>query len=77
MINHFSDVDIILVEGFKDETIPKIMYHRSANQKPLFIDLFTIVIAFDESIKTNLPALNINEPSQIAEFIKSYFELTM
>ena len=53
------------------------MCHRSANQKPLFIDLFTIVIAFDESIKTNLPALNINEPSQIAEFIKSYFELTM
>ena len=75
LINHFSDVDIILIEGFKDETIPKIMCHRSANQKPLFIDQFTIAIACDESIKTNLPILNINEPSQIAEFIKNYFEL--
>jgi len=75
LINHFSDVDIILVEGFKDETIPKIMCHRSTNQKPLFIDNFTVAIACDESIKTNLPILNINEPSQIAEFIKNYFEL--
>ena len=76
LINHFSDVDIILIEGFKDETIPKIMCHRSANQKPLFIDNFTVAIACDKPIKTNLPNLNINEPSQIAEFIKSYFELT-
>ncbi|WP_334327329.1 molybdopterin-guanine dinucleotide biosynthesis protein B [Gilliamella apicola] len=75
LINHFSDVDIILVEGFKDETIPKITCHRSANQKPLFIDNFTVAIACDKPIETNLPKLNINEPSQIAEFIKSYFEL--
>ena len=75
LINHFSDVDIILIEGFKDETIPKIMCHRSANQKPLFIDNFTVAIACDKSIETNLPKFNINEPSQITEFIKSYFEL--
>ncbi|OTQ08964.1 hypothetical protein B6D11_13785, partial [Gilliamella apicola] len=75
LINHFSDVDIILIEGFKDETIPKIMCHRSANQKPLFIDNFIVAIACDESIETNLQKLNINETSQIAEFIKSYFEL--
>ena len=51
------------------------MCHRSANQKPLFIDNFTVAIACDKPIETNLPNLNINETSQIAEFIKSYFEL--
>ena len=51
------------------------MCHRSTNQKPLFIDNFIVAIACDESIETNLQKLNINETSQIAEFIKSYFEL--
>lgn len=72
LINHFSDVDIILVEGFKDEQIPKIMCHRNTIKKPLFIDNFTIAVASDEPLNTSVPVLNINEPEQIVMFINNY-----
>lgn len=72
LINHFSDVDIILVEGFKDEQIPKIMCHRNTIAKPLFIDDFTIAVASDEQLNTSVPVLDINEPEQIVNFINNY-----
>ena len=72
LINQFTDVDVILVEGFKDEQMPKIMCHREKNQKPLFIDDFTIAIASDEPLITSLPVLDINQPEQIVNFINSY-----
>ncbi|OCG35183.1 molybdopterin-guanine dinucleotide biosynthesis protein B [Gilliamella sp. Gris1-4] len=72
LINQFSDVDVILVEGFKDEQIPKIICHRSAVKKPFFIDDFTLAIASDEPLDTNVPRFDINQPIQIVEFIKSY-----
>lgn len=72
LINQFSDVDIILVEGFKDEQIPKIICHRSSVKKPFFIDDFTLAIASDEPLDAFLPILDINNPLQLIEFIKSY-----
>ncbi|MWP47935.1 molybdopterin-guanine dinucleotide biosynthesis protein B [Gilliamella sp. Pas-s27] len=72
LINQFSDVDIILVEGFKDEQIPKIICHRGCVKKPLFIDDCTLAVASDEPLDTNIPRFDINQPIQIAEFIKSY-----
>ncbi|MWN06773.1 molybdopterin-guanine dinucleotide biosynthesis protein B [Gilliamella sp. Pas-s95] len=72
LINLFSDVDIILVEGFKDEQIPKIICHRSRVQKQFFIDDFTLAIASDEPLDTNVPRFDINQPIQIVEFIKNY-----
>ncbi|MCX8649932.1 molybdopterin-guanine dinucleotide biosynthesis protein B [Gilliamella sp. B2776] len=76
LINQFSDVDIILIEGFKDEIIPKIICHRSTTEKPLFIDEFTIAVASDMPLDTALPGFDINEPIQIVEFIKSYFSIS-
>lgn len=68
--------DLILVEGFKDEAIPKILLHRKDCKSPLpAVDQFTIAIATDYPLVSKLPILNINSPNKIAAFIEEYFEL--
>ncbi|QLB20989.1 bifunctional molybdenum cofactor guanylyltransferase MobA/molybdopterin-guanine dinucleotide biosynthesis adaptor protein MobB [Vespertiliibacter pulmonis] len=67
-----NEVDLVLVEGFKQETLPKIQLHRQAlaNQgKPLpELDSFTIATATDYSLERE-NHLNINDIEQISEFI--------
>lgn len=66
--------DILLVEGFKDEPIPKILLHRQEMARPLpDIDTFTIAIATNYPISCNVPVLDINNPEQIARFIKDWW----
>lgn len=67
-----EQVDLVLVEGFKHEPIPKIQLHRKAIEKPLpALDEWTIATATDYPIeRENL--LNINEIDEIAEFVKKY-----
>jgi molybdopterin-guanine dinucleotide biosynthesis protein B len=71
---NMQDLDLILVEGFKHENIKKIELHRPDLKKPLMFpdDPNIIAIASDGEIienKDSLPALNLNEPEQIAQFI--------
>lgn len=66
--------DLILVEGFKDELIPKILLHRKEITRPLpEIDTFTIAIATDYPLSCSVPVLDINNPDQIARFIKDWW----
>lgn len=66
-------LDLILVEGFKHELIPKIEVHRVALGKPLLYpqDAQVIALATDTitAMQRPLPVLNINSVAQIAEFI--------
>lgn len=72
-----DNLDLILVEGFKPEAIPKIELYRPSLGKPLLFpeDDSIIAIATDskEKLDTTLPILNLNEAEQIAEFIISRF----
>ncbi|WP_373976626.1 molybdopterin-guanine dinucleotide biosynthesis protein B [Chitinibacter sp. SCUT-21] len=75
-ITRFAPADLVLVEGFKREPIPKIEVWRAANGKPnLFTDdPHVIAIAtVGEEIECSLPKLNLNEPSAVARFIVDYF----
>lgn len=71
-LNH-DDLDLILVEGFKPEDIPKIELTRPSLGNPFFYtkDKSIIAIATDTELpeKTSLPVLDINNPGQIADFI--------
>jgi len=77
-------LDIILVEGFKFESFPKIGIYRSG-QAPVTPDteaLFSsdpdiIAIATDKplAIKENATLLDINNIQQIAQFIMQHFSL--
>ncbi len=70
---HQEELDLILVEGFKPATIPKIEIHRpSLGHKPFYPQDDSIVaIATDTVLElaTNLPVLDLNDPRVIAEFI--------
>lgn len=72
-----TDVDLILVEGFRDEAFPKIELHRPALSKPLLYpnDTDIIAIASDQPLPTpaTLPYLDLNDPDAIAGFILSNF----
>lgn len=66
-------LDLVLVEGFKPELIPKIELHRPSLGKSLLFpeDESIIAIATDAELNqtTELPILDLNNPKQIAEFI--------
>lgn len=69
--------DLILVEGFKHEPIPKIeIIRRGVEKPPLYPkDSTFIAIASDLfEIETELPVLNLNNPSAIADFISDWMK---
>lgn len=72
-----SELDLILVEGFKAEQFPKIELHRPLLNKPLLYpnDPNIIAIASDCALETPdyLTQLDINQPEMIAAFILNQF----
>ena len=72
-----SNLDLVLVEGFKREKFPKIELHRPQLGKPLLFpsDDSIIAVATDAQLATepNIPVLDINRPDQIAGFIVKSF----
>jgi molybdopterin-guanine dinucleotide biosynthesis protein MobB len=71
-----SELDLVLVEGFRHLAFPKIELHRSALGKSFLYpdDPSIIAIASDSRIEeaTELPQLDLNDPPAIADFIRSY-----
>lgn len=63
--------DLVLVEGFKSEAIPKIEIYRPVLNKPLLAehDAHIIAVASDGAVATELPVLDLNNAAEIAEFI--------
>lgn len=65
--------DLVLVEGFKQEPIPKILLHRQGMTKPLpEIDDNVVALATDYFLETDRSLLNINQIPQIADFIENW-----
>ena len=66
-------LDLVLVEGFKHESFPKIELHRPVMQRPLFCGELTDVLAVASDrpidLPRPLPLLDLNDPAQIADFI--------
>ncbi len=79
-----TQLDLILVEGFKDESFPKIELHRpslnkQSQPKPFLYtnDKNIIAIATDETLQTerDIPQLDINNENQIVDFVLNYLQL--
>ena len=68
-------LDLVLVEGFKHEPIPKIELHRTALNKPLLFprDEHVVAVASDGGELAEdpgaLPVLSINDPDEVAAFV--------
>ncbi|MGF1691751.1 molybdopterin-guanine dinucleotide biosynthesis protein B [Photobacterium kagoshimensis] len=74
-----SKLDLVLVEGFRDQPIPKIEIHRPDYGKPFLHtqDKHIIAIASDASINPTqdlLPLLNLNDAEEIANFVMRWLK---
>lgn len=68
-----SQLDLVLVEGFRDESIAKIEIHRPEYGKPQLYPQDPYIIAFASDAPApqgcHLPQLDLNQPEQVAVFI--------
>jgi molybdopterin-guanine dinucleotide biosynthesis protein B len=76
-IARMAEVDLLLVEGFKRSTLPKLEVHREANGKaPLHPEEPAIVaIAADVRFTSPLPQFALDDYEGIAGFILAYNRL--
>ena len=70
-LSRFSDCDLVLVEGFKNEPIPKLEVHRAANGKPpIFPENQQVVaVATDTLIDTTLPIFGLDDAAAMAALV--------
>jgi molybdopterin-guanine dinucleotide biosynthesis protein MobB len=73
--NYIHDVDIVLVEGFKDNRFPKIELFRHESKHELLYTAHNnyIAIASDQSFDIGIPAFDINDVIGIADLIEDRF----
>ncbi|MBI2278223.1 MAG: molybdopterin-guanine dinucleotide biosynthesis protein B [Dechloromonas sp.] len=71
LLGRLAPCDLVLIEGFKQEPVPKLEVYRPENGKPpLFPERDDIVaVATDAEIVTTLPTLPLNDMAAIASFI--------
>lgn len=66
-----SEVDIVLLEGYKTSPFPKIEVHRKATGEPLLRPPppGLIAVATDEPMDTSVPQFGIHDPDSLRRFI--------
>lgn len=73
-----AHLDLVLVEGFKRDSIPKLELHRPSLGKPLIYpeDDNVIAVATDtpRQIITDLPVLDLTDTSAILAFVLTYLD---
>jgi len=75
---YFQDVDIVLTEGFKKSSLPKIELHRRERSATLICrgeeyDPALIAVASDERLELDVPLLDLNNAEEVAGFIEARF----
>lgn len=70
-IERLSPCDLLLVEGFKHERIPKLEVYRTEVGESLLHphDSNIVAVASDKKVDTKLPQFDLNKPDEIAKFI--------
>lgn len=70
-------LDLVLVEGYRNESFNKIELHRVGLNKPfLFVDDASIIALACDEQQSNcaLPQLDINDPVKLMQFVVNYLE---
>ncbi|WP_020674519.1 molybdopterin-guanine dinucleotide biosynthesis protein B [Geopsychrobacter electrodiphilus] len=76
LTSYFSDVDLVLIEGFKLSGLPKIEVHRPAHSEAYICigeqtDPSLMAVASDQPLELEVPLLDLNDPATIVDFIIS------
>jgi len=77
LIARMSPCDLLLVEGFKRESIPKLEVYRTLVGEPMIHphDGNVVAIASDGAIDTQLPWFSIDDADAIADFVTRHVGL--
>jgi len=75
---YFSDVDIVLTEGFKMSDLPKIEVHRKERSNTLLCrgenhDPTLIAVASDAALELDVPVFDLNNEKDVAYFLERRF----
>ncbi|MDA0785664.1 MAG: molybdopterin-guanine dinucleotide biosynthesis protein B [Proteobacteria bacterium] len=81
LVAKMSPVDLVLVEGFKNDDHEKIeVYRQGLEDPPIALRDPTIVALADDGTTTDLPdrvqRLNAGDPAAVADFIEEHWGLT-
>jgi len=70
-IERMTQVDLLLVEGWKSQAMPKLEVYREVNGKPLLhpADCHIIAVASDVAVETALPRFAIDDYDRITQFV--------
>ncbi len=80
LLARLAAADLVIVEGFRREPIPKLEVYRSSLAKPLLApdDPHIVAIARDVPVTgTAVPQFDWNDAAGIAEFIVARFQLSV
>lgn len=74
LVKHLSACDLLLIEGFKREPIPKLEVHRAVVGEPLLFphDAHIAAVASDARVDTALPQFTLDDIDGIAAFIEQH-----
>ena len=77
---HFPDVDLVLIEGFKQSGLPKIELFRSGHSTELLCrdtkhDPQLVAVASDTELQVDVPVLDLNNPAAITDFVVAKLNL--
>jgi molybdopterin-guanine dinucleotide biosynthesis protein MobB len=77
---YFTDVDLVVVEGFKKSALPKIELHRKECASALICrgesrDPTLVAVASDEPLTVDVPVLDLNDAGAVADFVLSILKL--
>lgn len=83
LLNRFQGaVDLILTEGFRKSSLPKIEVHRSSLNQPLLSrglhdDPTLVAVATDSGahLELDVPTFDLNEVTELCHFIEERFLL--
>jgi molybdopterin-guanine dinucleotide biosynthesis protein MobB len=71
-----TELDLILVEGFKHENFPKVELHRPSLGRPLLHpqDSSIVAVASDAELSPAppLPVLDLNDVDAVADFVREF-----
>jgi len=72
---YFGEMDIVLTEGFKKSSLPKIELHRKERSPTLLCrgevyDPTLIAVASDEPLELDVEVLDLNDAEAVADFIE-------
>ena len=72
LVNYFSDMDLVITEGYKGEAKPKIEVVRAARHQQALLadDANLIAIVTDVDMSAEVPVFGMEDIDQLADFIE-------